>query len=228
MIGYLIEPDLNIKRVRDRLVEILLIERESQKSKAQVAGRNPLLYDFRVFGQQRDPIDCYAHAPQNGTPDALPIVNIAVIGETLSEKAPKRELISPYAAEYLVTVFGYGTAQSETVGHSSAADVALAEAERTIGLVRAILLAGDYRWPLKDDRKHIRSRWVKSLTYDAPTIDEGTTFAVQTINMSLMVDLDEVVRQVDGIELELVTVNVRREDNGELFLLQVAVDTTES
>lgn len=232
MIDHLINPQLTLCLVRDRIAEILVAERDSQKGKAQFAGQNPNLWDFRVFSQQRDPIDVFVETPPNGSPAAIPIVNVAVSGENLSEKGSFRQLINPYNAEYYITAFGYGIAEDTVDGHNTAEGVALACAERTIGLVRHILLSDPYRWlttstndPL---REHVRSRRNTRLSYEQPSLDEGTTYFIQAITMNLIVDLDEVVREREATPLDAIRINVRRADNGELFLLQHEVDTTES
>lgn len=231
MIKYLIDPALHLFKLRDRIGEILLTERDSQKNLALADSADPLLWDFRVFSQQRDPIDCYTSAPPNGSPDASPIVNVAILSESLNEKGGFRELINPYNAQFRITAFGYGIAEATEDGHRSAELVAQDEAERAIGLARAILLAGNYRhlWVDGDPRKrHVRNRRVSQLQYEDTSIDESSNYYIQAISMLLIVDLDEVVRQVDGEAFESIAVNVRREDNGELFLLQFAADLTET
>jgi hypothetical protein len=231
MIEHLIDPTMSLHLVRDRIGEILITECESQKQLATAGGKEPRLWDYRVFAQQRDPIDCYTHTPRNGTPDARPILNVAISGETLTEKGGSvRQLINPYNAEYFVTAFGYGIAQETSEGHKPAEDVALEHAERTIGLARAILLADPYRYlvtKVNDPvRKLVRSRKNTNLRYEQVSIGEGHTFFIQAITMNLIVDLDEVVRERSSTPLDAILINVRRADNGELFLLQHEVDTT--
>lgn len=232
MIAHLIDPKLTLYLVRDRIGEILVAERDSQKQLAVADAKNPLLWDFKVFAQQRDPLDCFVESPRNGTPAATPIINVAVGGENLSEKGSFRQLINPYNAEFFVTAFGYGIAEDTLEGHSTAEGVALACAERAIGLARAILLADPYRFLTTSAndpvRKLVRSRRNTRLSYEQVSKDEGTTYFIQAITMNLIVDLDEVVREAPATPLDAILINVRRADNGELFLLQHEVDTTES
>ncbi len=232
MIKHLIDPKLTICLVRDRIGEILIAERDSQKTMAQADGKNPLLWDFRVFAQQRDPVDCFVDTPENGSLAATPIVNVAVGGENLSEKGSFRQLINPYNAEFFITAFGYGIAEDTLDGHRTAEGVALACAERAIGLARHILLSDPYRFLVTSSndpvRSVVRSRRNTRLSYEQVPVPEGTTFSIQAITMNLIVDLDEIVREQAPTPLDAILINVRRADNGELFLLQHEVDTTES
>jgi hypothetical protein len=232
MIAHLIDPKLTICLVRDRIGEILIAERDSQKLKAQADGKNPLLWDFRVFAQQRDPVDVFVNTPENESLAATPIVNVAVGGENLSEKGSFRQLINPYNAEFFVTAFGYGIAEDTVDGHRTAEGVALACAERAIGLARHILLSDPYRYLVTSAndpvRQVVRSRRNTRLSYEQVPVSEGTTFSIQAITMNLIVDLDEIVREQAPTPLDAILINVRRADNGELFLLQHEVDTTES
>lgn len=232
MIDHLVDPRLTIHLVRDRLGEILVAERDSQKQKAIADGKDPSRWDFRVFAQQRDPIDCYGHSPPNGSAEALPIINVAVSGETLTEKGSWRQLINPYNAEYFITAFGYGIAEETDDGHREAADVALKCAEDAIGVARNIIFSDPYRFlvTIANDpvRKLVRSRKNTTLRYEQPSIDEGNTFFIQAITMNVIVDLDEIVREQASTPLDAILINVRKAGNGELFLLQHEVDTTES
>jgi hypothetical protein len=217
-IPILIDKQDTSELVRDQIAAILLVESQSQMALATAAGKDPELWRLRVFSERSNPWADFIDAPDNGTEDAAPIVNVAFDNETFDGAASNVVERQKAVATFNVDVYGYGKSASQTVGHVVGDAKAAFEAQRGMRLVRNILMAGEHTY--LGMRGVVWRRFPQSITAFQPKVDKRPVQNIVAMRLGLEVQFNEFSPQVTGETLELVSLRVNRDvESGELLML---------
>jgi hypothetical protein len=222
-IDHLIDKQDGFEIVRDKIAAILLAESASQSLLAEEADKDPNQWLLRVFVERSNPWEEFLDLP--GTEEnptfAAPIVNVSV--DSLSYDMSHGNVVERQrcAGTFNIDCFGYGVAANVEAGGHEAGDQAAALAcQRTVRLVRNILMSATYTY-LGDQRKanqFIWRRWLPSVQFYQPQLEGRAMQQVMAARMQLQVEFNEVSPQVTGAPLEVLTVSVKKAPNGELVL----------
>jgi hypothetical protein len=210
MIQALIDKQDNAEIVRDEIAAILLAEAASQKALAVDAGKDPALWDLRVFTERSNPWE------ELNEDNATPIVNVWWENENFNESASNTVSQQQADAVFNIDCYGYGISQDDTEGHKPGDREAAFEAQRAVRLVRNILMASDYTY--LGLRGLVWKRWPQSITIFQPQISERNVDNVVGARLALGVKFNEFSPQYTGVTLELVSMKVYRKETGELLL----------
>jgi hypothetical protein len=207
--------------VRDQLAAILRIEAAAQQALAVEAGKDPGPWTLRVFLERSNPWEEFqepSEVPEEDPPpDVPPIVNVSFDAETFDLGASNVVERQKATATYNVDCYGYGVAADDPDGgHRPGDEDASIDCQRAVRLVRNILMAGPYTY--LGLRGMVWRRFIQSVTMFQPTANEQPVQQVKAARIAVQVEFSELAPQVVGAPLELVSVQVRRAETGEIFL----------
>jgi hypothetical protein len=203
-------PD-NFEVIRDQLAAILVVELANQ---AVLSG----LEQPRVFVERSDPWGEFLDAPE-AEPSAPPAPIINVWFETSTTDGAASNIVERQKVDAIYNIDCYAAAvSSETVdGHIAADRLAAFRAQATVRLARQILMSAHYTYLAM--RGVVWKRWAQSVTMFQPQIDNRQAQRVVAGRLSLLVQFSEFSPQNVGETLELISVEVKRAENGEVYLL---------
>ena len=122
-----------------------------------------------------------------------------------------------HEAVYNIDCYGVGFSRDDPGGgHIPGDKDAALITQRAIRLVRNILMAADYTY--LGLRGTVWRRWPQSITVFQPQIDSRPVSHVVGARIALRVEFNELSPQVTPETLELLTVDVKRTEDGEIVL----------
>ena len=209
----LIDKQDTFEIVRDQIAAILKLEIISQMALAVVAGKDPVEWDIRIFTERSNPFEQYLSDPV----DQRPIVNIWYDNSNFPQN--RGDTVARQASEtvYNIDCYGYGSSKDEVgPGHIPGDREAAFQVQKTIRLVRNILMAAEYAY-LKLQGT-VWQRWPQSVTVFQPQLDANQIEKIVGARVAFSVTFNEFSPQVESNPLELVSVDVFRAETGEILL----------
>lgn len=211
-ISSLIDKQDNFEIIRDQIAAILVTERNSQKQLAIAAGRDPALWDFNVYTERSNPWEQYLNRSS-----AKPIVNIWYDSSSFDRSASNVMERQATDGVFNIDCYGYGISSNNgTTGHNPGDREAAYEVQRTLKLVRNILMAGEYTY--LGLRGTVWQRWPQSINIFQPQIDAQNVQQIVAARIAFNVRFNEFAPQVVGETLEGVLIDVKRAYDGEIIL----------
>jgi len=209
MIDTLIDKQDTFEIVRDKIAQILANETASQQAMAVTAGEpDPDLWKLRVFTERANPWEQFL----NNHDDRSPIVNVWYESSSFEERSSNIMERQTTHGTFNVDVFGMGLATETDAGHAPGDQDAAYVLQRGLRLVRNILMAATYTY--LDLRGLVGKRWIDSLESFQPQFDNQAMQQVQAGRFSFRVSFNEFSPQVTPVELELVSVDIKRDLDG--------------
>lgn len=204
----LIDTPDRFETVRDQIAAILAVERDDQKVKAAAAGKNPALWDFKVYEERANPWGDYL----NENADLTPIVNVWFDSDSFAEGATTRAETQKCNAFYNVDVIAAAKRTTTTAGDETAAK----DAQRIARLVRNILMASEYTY-LALPRGTCWDRQVESREAFQPGIGADASIRVLGMRVRMRVSFNEISPQYEGVALTGLDVEIKRAETGEVY-----------
>ena len=204
----LIDTPDRFETVRDQIAAILAVERDDQKAKAAAAGKNPALWDFKVYEERANPWGDYL----NENADLTPIVNVWFDSDSFAEGATTRAETQKCNAFYNVDVIAAAKRTTTTAGDETAAK----DAQRIARLVRNILMASEYAY-LALPRGTCWDRQVESREAFQPGIGADASIRVLGMRVRMRVSFNEISPQYEGVPLTGLDVEIKRAETGEVY-----------
>lgn len=222
MIDTLIDKQDNVEIVRDQIAGILALEIAEQQVLAAAAlpAQDPADYKLRIFTERSSPWEQWLNV--TGSTDLSPLVNVWTESETFDPKASDTFERQKAEGIYNLDCYAYASSEDNVAGgHKPGDREAAFEVWRAVRLVRNILRANINRFLLLGGKGGIVwHTWINSITSFQPEAEPGV--AVQNIlaaRLVLQVDFNEFSPQPLENLLELVTVDVRRTEDGEIVVM---------
>jgi len=206
LIDYVIgeTPD-NVELIRDQVGAILKVELEHQ---ATLTGRP----QPRVFVERSNPWGMFLE----GGAIEPPIINVEL--DTVSFDGAASNIVERQRADavYNVDCYGYGVSTANDNGHEPGDQRATLECQRTVRLVRNILMSAHYTY--LGLRGVVWKRWPQTITMLQPQMDDRAIQNIAAARFALAVQFNEFSPQVTGETLESLSIEVFRAGTGELYL----------
>lgn len=218
MIDTLIDKQDSVEIVRDQIAAILALESASQMSRAVLASKDPELWKLRVYQERSNPWELLDER------DVSPIVN--VWWESSSFDGAASNILERQKSSAVINIdcYGYGRSENDPAGGHTAGDQNAAETvQRAVRLVRNILMAATYTY--LGLRGLVWKRWPESISIFQPQQDNQNCNHVVGARLAMRVDFNEFSPQVTPVELELLSVQVLRDEDG-FLLVQTDYDYT--
>lgn len=212
MIQGLIDKQDNFEIVRDKIGSILVNEVASQKGLAVNDGKDPALWDLAIYLERSSAFENYL----NSETDVVPIVNIWADNINFDGSASNISERQKATCIYNIDCYGFGKSSDVVAGGYLAGDEqANYTVQRAVRLVRNILFASNYTY--LDLRGLVWQRWLQSIVFYQPEINANAIQKVSAARLSFQVMFNELSPQFEGENLEIVSVDIKRELDGQLI-----------
>lgn len=212
-IAALIDKQDNVEIIREQIAAILATEVASQMALATAAAKDPDDFKLRIFSERSNPWEQFL----NSQSDTSPIVNVWWDNSNFDLKTSN--VIERQKSETVYNIDCYGYGQSADIpagGHKPGDRDAAFEAHRAIRLVRNILMAAEYTY--LELRGLVWRRWVQSITIFQPQQDSNSMQQIVGARLAFRVEFNEFAPQIPTETLELLSVGVKRTEDGEIVL----------
>jgi len=212
-ISTLIDKQDTFEIVRDQIAAILTTEIASQMQLATDAGKDPNDWKLRIFTERSNPWEEFL----NEVVDTSPLVNVWF--DNSSFDPSKSNVVERQASEtvYNIDCYGYGRSRDNgATGHIPGDREASFEVQKALRLVRNILMAAEYTY--LGLRKTVWHRMPQSITAFQPELDARQMQQIVGARLAFRVIFNEFSPQVEPVDLELLSVDVIRTEDGEIVL----------
>lgn len=225
LINTLLESNDSFELVRDQIAAILKANVVDQMSRAVAAGKDPKLWDLRVYTERSNPFEEFINInPNDANAVTTPIVNIWYDAQNFDGKRGNVNRQQQCDTIFNIDVYGYGVAAADGNGHQPGDKVSALEAQRAVKLVRQILMAdvNTYlqlpRGNSRIDKGYFAGRWVDTIQSFQPEIDERPVQNVQGMRITFNTSFVEFSPQYVNEFLEELGLTVFRSETGEIYL----------
>jgi hypothetical protein len=202
----LIDKKDSFELVRDSIAAILATEAASQKALATAGGKNPALWDFKVYLERSNPIDNFATES-----DLTPVVSVSYEqGDFDGMKSDMIETQS-HIATYNIDCYASGKSGDSGSGHVNGDQIANEAVQRIARLVRNILMSPAYYW--LNLKGTVGSRRITRIAIQQASKGHDSTINVAVARVVLQVRMTETSQQYTGQPLEYTSVVI---NNGEV------------
>lgn len=207
MISELIDKNDTFEIVRDKIAAILLSEVANQQRLATLEGQDPDRWKLRIFSERSNAWEQFQDDCDH------PLVNITYESSELDANAAGSTVESQkYTAIYHLDCYAMGVSEGEQQGDENAA----LKIHAVIRLVRNILMSGEYtRLGLKGV---VWDRRVQNITVFRPDASDEMVQKIVGARIVFRVTFSEHSPQVEGPTLEVIGVQLKRAETGEIFL----------
>lgn len=214
----LINKQDSFEIVRDQIAAILVLETANQMTLAAAASEDPELWRLQVFTERSDPWEQWVNLPDDHSEIEAPIVNIWYDNSSFDGNASSVMERQKTIGIFNIDVYGLGVAQDVMAGGHKPGDLeAVLVAQRAMRLVRNILMAAENTY-LQLPRGFVGSRWPQSVNAFQPQLDGRAVQKVAGMRLALRVTFNEFSPQVVPETLELLTVRVKRVEDGQVVI----------
>ena len=213
MITELIDKQDNFEVIRDQIAAILATEIANQMQLATDGGKNPDDWKLRIFSERSNPWEQLL----NEQSDRSPIVNVWFDNSNFDPAASNIVERQKTEGVFNIDCYGYGISSDEVGGgHNPGDKEAAFEVHKALRLVRNILMAAEYTY--LGLRGTVWGRWPQSITVFQPQLDGRQMQQIVGARLAFRVVFNEFSPQVVAETLELVSVDVRRTEDGEIVV----------
>ena len=195
----------NFEIVRDQIGAILKLELAYQTE----LGATP---EPRVFLERSSPWGNLIESPES----VLPIINVWFDTENFEGVASNIVSRQRADATFNVDCYGFGVSAETDPGHEPGDLVAALACQRTLRLVRQILMSAPYTY--LGLRGLVWKRWPQTLGVFQPPIDARAAHHVVAGRLALAVQFNEFSPENEAEEIESLAVEVYRAPTGELLM----------
>lgn len=212
MIQSLIQGQDNAEIIRDQIAAILVTETASQQALAVTAAEDPTQWALNVYAERSNPWEQFIEGD-----DKTPIVSVWWSGDNIDEARSNSVERRLYNGTFNLDVYGYGVSEDTAgVGHIPGDYAASIEVQRATRLVRRIIEASVYQY--LDLRRTVWKRIIQSRSVFQPQQDGLYVQNVVGCRLALSVDYSEFASEYEGQELELISNQVTRQEDGKVIL----------
>lgn len=215
VIDTLIDKQDTFEVVRDQIALILVTEVANQMALASAATKDPLDWKMRIFTERSNPWEQFLNL--DDATDKSPLINVWYDNGNFPENKGNTVERQAHEATYNLDCYGVGvSADVPAGGHTPGDKEAAFEAQRAVRLVRNILMAAINTYLQLQGT--VWQRWIQSITVFQPQIDNSAIQNIVAARIALRVTFNEFSPQVTPETLELVSVDIKRTEDGEIVL----------
>ncbi len=196
--------------IRDQIAAILVLEVVNQKALAVSAGKDPTLWDLKVYLERSNPWEQY----QDDNPDITPIVNVWFDSENFDAKGSNYTERQKTTGTFNIDVHAVGITADNGAGHDPGDRSASIEVQRAVRLVRNILMAAENKY-LQLARGIAWDRFPQNITVFQ--VEGQSAQKIMGARLAFSVTYNEFSPQITGEIMELLSVNINRNSDGQLL-----------
>lgn len=196
--------------IRDQIAAILCLEVAHQKELATAAGKDPALWDLRIFTERSNPSEDFREG------SLTPIINIWYAGTEFDYQASDTIERQKAMGSFNIDIYAAGESSATDEGHASADEVAARNAQRALRLVRNILMSNTQTY--LGLRGLVWSRRVQNVTTFQPDAADDMTQQIVGARVVFRVVFNEQSPQAETVPLEILSLKVKRAETGEILV----------
>lgn len=218
MIDTLIDKQDTFEIVRDKIAAILATEVSNQMVLASGEGKEPALWNLRIFTERFNPFEEWLNPIEDGIiviDDPTPIINIWFDNAVLDAAASDRVERQKTNGTYNIDIYGLGVAEKTAEGFTASDYLASIESHRATRLVRNILMAAEYTY--LDMRGTVWGRWIDSINSFYPELNGRQGQRIVGTRIKFNVQFNEFAPQITPNDLESVFAAVKRNLDGQVI-----------
>lgn len=212
----LIDKQDNFEIIRDEIAAILVTEIASQQALATAAAKDPNDWKLRIFTERSNPWEQYLNESGAATDDLSPIVNVWYDNSNFDPSGSNIVERQKTEAIFNIDCYGHAISEDDGAGHKPGDREAAFEVQKALRLVRNILMAAEYTY--LGLRGLVWQRWPQSITVFQPEINGRQIQQIVGARLAFRVVFNEFSPQVVAETLELLSVDVKRVEDGEIVL----------
>lgn len=213
----LIDKFDSFELVRDQIAAILVTETANQMTLAAAASEDPELWRLQVFVERSNNWEQWLDPQDEVAPDDAPIVNVWYDSSSFDGAASSVMERQKTTGIFNIDIYGLGVARDVPAGGHEPGDLqAILNCQRATRLVRNILMAAENTY--LQARGLVWSRWPQSVNAFQPQLDGRSVQQVAGYRMALRVVFNEYSPQIAAEVLELLTVRVKRVEDGQIVI----------
>lgn len=209
----LIDKQDGFEVIRDQIAALLVAEVANQKILASAATKDSALWDLKIYTERSNPWEQFL----NDAEAITPIVNVWFDNERFDFS--KSDLVQRQhtTGTFNIDCYGFGISQTNGTGHDPGDKEAALNVQRAIKLVRNILMASENMY-LQLPRGLAWDRKFNDVSMFQPSINNQFVQNVVAARMPFNVSFNEFSPQYEGELLELLTVDIKRTEDGLIVL----------
>lgn len=211
MIQTLIDKQDNFEIIRDQIAYIIAYESASQQALATAAAKDPDQWKLSVYTERNNPFENFTGDDQYTTP----VVNVWYDNSNFDKSAGNVKTRQKAIGIFNIDCIATGKSEADGAGHKAGDQVASEEAQRVVRLVRNILMASEYTY--LGLRGTVWGRWPQRINIFQPQ-QTVTIEQIVGARIALEVEFNEFSPQYVGEELEYISVDVNRAEDGKLII----------
>lgn len=213
MIQSLIDKQDNFEIVGAQIAAILATEVANQKALAIAGGKDPALWDLKIYSERANPWERYL----NENPDKTPIVNVWYDTSNFDPTASDIVQRQKADAVYNIDCYGFGVDTDVPGGGHAPGDLdAALTLHRALRLVRNVLMASEYTY--LSLRGLVWRRWARAAVSFQPPQGDQAAQSIAGARIAFEVGFSEFSPQYTGVELDLISVDVLRTEDGQIVV----------
>ena len=211
----LIDKQDSFEIIRDEIAAILLIEKENQKTLAKEVGKDKDLWDFDVYTERSLPWELIEDA-DGKIIKQVPLVNVFFDQFAPNDQASNTVDRQLNTGQFQIDcVSAKNTKRLQNRSLVSGDELAARDAQRILKLVRNILMSSVYTY--LGLRGVVTKRMIQSATIFQPNINDKPAQRVMVARIQLNVEYYEFSPQAIPVELELVSAQCTRAEDGLIY-----------
>ena len=217
LLDTLINKQDTFEIVRDQIAAILVAEIANQQVLAEAAAEDPEDWKLRIFTERSNPWEIF----DNNADERTPIVNIWYSDGSFPKNEGNVVERQAHDATFNIDCYGYGISKNNPAGgHDPGDKEAALEVQRTIRLVRNILMSNINTNLQFAKGNPLRPwiRWPQSITIFQPAIEKAPVPHVVGARFAFNSKFNEFSPQATPETLEQIFIDMKRTEDGQIVL----------
>jgi len=216
----LIDKQDNFEVVRNQIAQILANEVSNQMSLATAAGKDPELWNLKIYTERAQPWEKWL----NDQSDSTPIVNVWYDSSNFDKSLGDTVERQRSGTTYNIDIYALGVASNNSEGgHNTGDRESALNAQRGLRIVRNILMADTNAY--LQLRGLVGTRWPDSIQAFQPELPENNLIQIWAVRLALNVEFNEFSPQYVPENLEIIDVTLQRDEDGKV-LAELEIDFT--
>lgn len=209
----LIDKQDTFEIIRDQIAQLLADEVVNQMALATTAGKDAALWDLKIYTERSNPWEQFLNDPTKITP----IVNVWFENESFDKAKSNVIERQTGTGVFNIDCYGFAVSEDDAGGGFLPGDREAAfTAQRAVRLVRNILMAAENTY-LQLPRGTAWDRIPQAITIFQPALGGNQAQQVVGARLAFNVSYNEFSPQTAGEILELVSIDVKRAEDGEIL-----------
>lgn len=221
-IAALIDKKDSFELVRDQVAAILATETASQQALATTALKDPDLWKFTVYTERKNPFSLLELDSDGNVTGDNSVVNVWLDNSNMY--GGNDSDVQQFTAKIMIDCIAAKASEENGTTINASDYLASLDSERIARLVRNIIMSPVYSKIGLEAAKFVLKRNITGLQKMFADREDRQYTNVVVTRLTLEVNFNESVSQIEGVDLEQILIDVEKDETG-LVLPQIQIDT---